>query len=92
MNLTRQTNGGLKTNPPHERRINIEKRVSNKAYASERMSNDRVLHFEIYYSLFDLPARPLIGFEIAPQMLLNATVIIARPSTCMAGGYSAVRF
>ena len=48
--------------------------------------------FDIQYSLFDLPAMPLIGFEMAPQMLINATVIIARPSTCMAGGYSAVLF
>jgi hypothetical protein len=49
-------------------------------------------HFDIHYSLFDLPARPLIGFEIAPQMLINATVVITRPSICMAGGYSAVLF
>jgi hypothetical protein len=48
--------------------------------------------FDIHYSLFDLPAMPLIGFEIAPQMLINATDIIARPSICMAGGYSAVLF
>jgi hypothetical protein len=48
--------------------------------------------FDIQYSLFDLPARPLIGFAIAPQMLINATVVIARPSICMAGGYSAVLF
>ncbi len=52
----------------------------------------KFLPFDIHYSLFDLPAMPLIGFEVAPQMLINATVIIARPSICMAGGYSAVLF
>ena len=48
--------------------------------------------FDIHYSLFDLPAMPLIRFEIAFQMFMNDTVIIAMPSTCMAGGYSAVLF
>ena len=56
------------------------------------MSNYEIFPFDIQYSLFDLPAMPLIGFEIVPQMLMNITVIIAGPSTCMAGGYSAVLF
>ena len=49
-------------------------------------------NFIIRHSLFDLPARPMVGFEIAPSLLVNDRVIIAQPSNCMAGGYSVFVF
>ena len=49
-------------------------------------------HFDIRYSVFDLPAMPLILFEIVPIVLLVDTVTLERPRICMAGGYSAVLF
>ena len=65
------------------------------------MSNYEIIFFPSIFtrlgcggsnSLFNLPAKPSISFEVAYDLQIDETVIVAKSSICMAGGYSAVLF